>query len=267
MASTCRRWRHRCCGRGAPRRRGAAARRGATATPTEAATTGAARLVGSVLHPAARLAAWAGSIQLSRTPSAIAPPSWHRWVAWRRRPGGSAPGGAPGARPRPAAGGGSARAADRIRPDPQRRRVQPEPGDLRRDPERPVVVEGSTPTPSSSCGAAAAHWASVSRPAEAGSSFDQSQWYPSWAPRTARSRASPASRPAVTPSPRARAGGPARPPGRSGPIPTRCCASSALPTAASWSPSMPLGWPTASAGADPGCRLAGPRGERLWTCA
>ena len=61
---------------------------------------------------------------------------------------------------------------------------------------------GRTPTPSSSCGAAAAKCASVSRAGKAGSSFDHSEWYPRCSQRTARSRANPASRPAVMPSPR-----------------------------------------------------------------
>ena len=61
---------------------------------------------------------------------------------------------------------------------------------------------GRIPTPSSSRGAAAANCASVSRPAAAGSSFDHSEWYPSRSQCTARSRASPPSRPAVTPTPR-----------------------------------------------------------------
>ena len=41
-------------------------------------------------------------------------------------------------------------------------------------------------------------------------------------------------------------------------------------TAANWSPCMPPAWPTASAGAAPGCRSATARprrGERPWTCA
>jgi hypothetical protein len=73
--------------------------------------------------------------------------------------------------------------------------------------------------------------------------------------------------PAAAPMP---AGGRVRPPGRSGPTPTRWwCGSSATPTAASWSPSTPLGWLTASAGADPVCRSGRSRrrAERLWTCA
>ena len=56
--------------------------------------------------------------------------------------------------------------------------------------------------PSSIRGAAAAKCASVSRPEAAGSSFDHSEWYPRCSQWAANSRASPASRPAVMPSPR-----------------------------------------------------------------
>jgi hypothetical protein len=61
-------------------------------------------------------------------------------------------------------------------PDPELCRVQPEPGDLCGDPNRLMSAEGKDPDAEPSCGAAAAKWVSVSRPAEPGSSFDHSEW-------------------------------------------------------------------------------------------